>query len=94
MTLEKEFKSFCKAITLDNYDDMKNTAEEIAKKLNSYYYGTEGDISSHIYIVGSVGRRTAIRGSSDLDILFVFQKIFIISTMAIKVTDNPHFCRM
>lgn len=70
MTLEKEFKSFCKAITLDNYDNMKKTAGEIAKKLNSYYYGIEGDMSSHMYIVGSVGRKTAIRGSSDLDILF------------------------
>lgn len=27
-------------------------------------------ISSHLYIVGSVGRKTAIKGSSDLDILF------------------------
>lgn len=49
---------------------MKNTAGEIAKKLNNHYYGSSGDTDSHMYIVGSVGRKTAIKGSSDLDLLF------------------------
>ncbi len=49
---------------------MENTAGEIAKKLNKYYYELDGDSSSHLYVVGSVGRQTAIKGSSDLDILF------------------------
>ncbi len=49
---------------------MENTAGEIAKKLNKYYYELDGDSSTHLYIVGSVGRQTAIKGSSDLDILF------------------------
>lgn len=49
---------------------MEKTAGEIAKKLNKHYYELNGDTSSHLYIVGSVGRKTAINGSSDLDILF------------------------
>ena len=49
---------------------MEKTAGEIAKKLNKHYYELSGDSSSHMYIVGSVGRKTAIKGSSDLDILF------------------------
>lgn len=53
---------------------MEKTSKEIAKKLNKHYYGLEGDTVSHIYIVGSVGRNTAIRGISDLDILFVLPK--------------------
>lgn len=49
---------------------MEKTAGEIAKKLNNHYYNLDGDTSSHLYIVGSVGRQTAIKGSSDLDIIF------------------------
>ena len=49
---------------------MESTAGDIAKKLNNYYYELDGDSESHMYIVGSIGRKTAIAGSSDLDILF------------------------
>lgn len=49
---------------------MEKTAGEIAKKLNKHYYELDSDTSTHLYIVGSVGRQTAIRGSSDLDIIF------------------------
>ena len=62
--------SFCEEIRLDNLTEMQTTAGEIAKKLNKHYYSMEKDTKSHLYIVGSVGRNTAIRGSSDLDILF------------------------
>lgn len=65
-----DFETFCQNIILDNYDEMKTSAGEIAKKLNKSYYGLESDISSHLYIVGSVGRNTAIKDSSDLDIIF------------------------
>lgn len=70
MALGSDFKSFCNSILLDNRDDMESTAGEIAKKLNKHYYDIDSDSSSHMYIVGSVGRETAIKGSSDLDILF------------------------
>lgn len=70
MTLEENFQEFCQNIMLDNIEDMKKTAGEIAKKLNKEYYDIENDNESHIYIVGSVGRETAIHGSSDLDIIF------------------------
>ena len=70
IALGSDFKSFCKSILLDNRDDMESTAGEIAKKLNKHYYDIDSDSSSHMYIVGSVGRETAIKGSSDLDILF------------------------
>ena len=49
---------------------MKKTAGEIAKKLNKSYYDLDSENELHMYIVGSVGRKTAISGNSDLDILF------------------------
>ena len=55
---------------LDNLEDMKKTAGEIAKKLNKSYYDLDNENELHMYIVGSVGRKTAISGSSDLDVLF------------------------
>lgn len=70
ISLKSDFKAFCESIELDNRADMEKTVGEIAKKLNKYYYELESDTSSHIYIVGSVGRYTAIKGSSDLDIIF------------------------
>ena len=54
------FDTFCDNIELDNYEEMKTSAGEIAKKLNKVYYSLDADSSSHLYIVGSVGRKTAI----------------------------------
>ena len=70
MTITSAFSTFCDAIVLDNLKTMKTTVGEIAKKLNEKYYGLSGDTTSHIYIVGSVGRNTAIKSASDLDIIF------------------------
>lgn len=64
------FDTFCSSIVLDNYEEMEKSAKSIAKKLNSVYYDLDKDDTSHLYIVGSVGRKTAIKGNSDLDILF------------------------
>ncbi len=68
--LGNAFNSFCKTLQLTNRDEMVTTAGGIAKKLNKYYYEIENDASSHMYIVGSVGRNTATNGISDLDLLF------------------------
>lgn len=74
MDISKCFKSFCVEIEPDNLDDLTGTAGEIAKKLNKYYYALEKDKTSHLYIVGSVGRGTAVKGISDLDIIFDLPK--------------------
>ena len=70
LSLSSDFKEFCKKIKLDD-NAMRITAGEIAKKLNKVYYDIIGEESDHMYIVGSVGRKTAIKGSCDLDLLFV-----------------------
>ena len=70
MALKDDFKTFCTDIKLSNRDDMETHAGEIAKKLNKYYYNLQGDSETHMYIVGSVGRNTAVESCSDLDLLF------------------------
>lgn len=70
MSLSNDFKSFCSDILLDNFNDMQTSAGEIAKKLNNNYYSLDKDTTSHLYIVGSVGRGTAVKNTSDLDIIF------------------------
>lgn len=70
MALADDFKTFCKNLILTNKSDMETSAGEIAKKLNSVYYGLTDDKTTHMYIVGSVGRQSAIKGSSDLDLIF------------------------
>ena len=64
--IEESFKEFCENLELDNYSDMEKTVKDIAKKLNKHYYETE-DTEEHMYIVGSVGRGTAIKNTSDTD---------------------------
>jgi len=70
LALKEDFETFCSNIQLDNRSDMETSAGEIAKKLNKHYYDLDKDTYSHLYIVGSVGRQTAIKDSSDLDIIF------------------------
>jgi hypothetical protein len=69
MIVAEAFKQFCNSILLDT-SDMEISAEEIAKKLNKYYYDLDNTALLHQYIVGSVGRNTAISNESDLDIIF------------------------
>lgn len=52
----EQFENFCDAILIDNLSEIQTTVGEIAKKLNSEYYETQGDKESNIYIVGSIGR--------------------------------------
>ncbi len=68
--LKNNFSDFCQELKIDNLNEIEVTIGEIAKKLNSYYYNTDSDNTSHIYTVGSIGRETAIKNSSDVDLIF------------------------
>lgn len=70
MALSDDFEGFIKELIPDKLEVMKTTTGEIAKKLNKNYYDLDGNTSEHMYIVGSVGRGTSIKGASDLDLLF------------------------
>lgn len=71
--INDDFNIFCNNIKLDNFDDMQTTVKGITKKLNKHYYDVDDD-EANMYIVGSVGRTTAIKNTSDLDILFDLPK--------------------
>lgn len=69
MSIGESFKAFCKEIHFNN-DDITTTCKEITKKLNKHYYDSVGDDTSHLFYVGSVGRGTAVKNTSDVDLIF------------------------
>lgn len=58
------------SLQLDNTEDIETKFKNITKRLNTSYYNNNSE-EEHGYMVGSVGRQTAIKGVSDLDMLFV-----------------------
>lgn len=80
--LRDDFYDFCDKIRLDNLEEMKTTVRGITKKLNKNYYDIE-DEEANMYIVGSVGRTTAKKNTSDLDILFDLP-----SSVYTRINDN------
>lgn len=67
---EENFDQLCSRIEIKNIEEIETTTGEIAKKLNSEYYDLDGDKTSHMYVVGSIGRGSAIKNCSDVDLLF------------------------
>ncbi|WP_289184277.1 nucleotidyltransferase domain-containing protein, partial [uncultured Parasutterella sp.] len=61
---------FVERLIPDKLEEMNTTIGEIAKKLNKEYYNLDKEDKEHMYVVGSVGRGTAIKGVSDLDLIF------------------------
>lgn len=71
--LAHNFQLYCKNILLQE-ESVNKTILEITKKLNSYYYEEQQCDDKHMYVVGSVGRKTAVKNNSDLDLLFDLPK--------------------
>lgn len=69
MDIAKTFENFCAEIHLDSTDDFDASIYEITIKLNKKYYNSSSE-AEHLYIVGSIGRTTAVDGVSDVDIIF------------------------
>ena len=76
MSLAEHFKDFCEdelPISESEFSRWHNRLKEITKKLNKKYYPDNDfeDIETdNCYIVGSVGRGTAIAKTSDFDCIF------------------------
>lgn len=68
--LVQAFEDFADTLQIDNMEDIDTKFQSITKRLNTSYWGTNSE-EDHGYKVGSLGRYTAIKGVSDLDMLFV-----------------------
>lgn len=67
MNISSTFRAFCSSIHLNDTSRFDTSINEITKKLNKNYYD---DNTEHQYVVGSIGRGTAIEYVSDVDMIF------------------------
>lgn len=65
----ESFNGFRSNIAIDNASDIARTYAKITKRLNREFYDILSD-TYHTRQVGSYGRHTAIKGISDLDMIF------------------------
>ncbi len=73
MDISKTFKEFCNNLKISNKDDISTKYKNITQKLNESYWNKSSKIDNSLQI-GSIGRKTAINGISDLDMLFEIPK--------------------
>lgn len=64
------FQQFLENLEIKNNDEIDNRFRSMTKRLNRTFHQNESE-SSNSKQVGSVGRKTAVNGVSDLDMLFV-----------------------
>lgn len=69
--LNKYFENFCKSIQIntDELEKWNSRIRKITKKLNKEYYDINSN-EENMYVVGSVGRGTAVNNISDYDCIF------------------------
>ena len=69
MGLADWFSTFCTNIQVRNRDTVSSRYRTLTRRLNTDFWSTTSETSHSLY-VGSYGRRTAIHGFSDLDMIF------------------------
>ncbi|WP_082559473.1 SMODS domain-containing nucleotidyltransferase [Methylobacterium sp. Leaf94] len=70
MSISDAFKTFLDNIKVDNADTISNRYDEITYALNLEFRNTDSKTADSLR-VGSYGRYTAIKGISDLDMLYI-----------------------
>lgn len=70
MNTSQTFKDFLENLKISNKDDISYKYKRITKALNKYFYDKPEEDVLHSLQVGSYGRKTAIDGISDLDMVF------------------------
>ncbi|MQR93715.1 nucleotide-binding domain-containing protein [Fictibacillus phosphorivorans] len=68
--LGQAFKDLAESLQLDNLEDIDKKFTSITKRLNTSYWDSNSE-EDHGYKIGSIGRHTAIKGISDMDMLFI-----------------------
>lgn len=69
MGIANWFDTFCSNIQVQRTDNISSRYKAITRRLNTDFWSTYSDTSHSLY-VGSYGRKTAIHGFSDLDMIF------------------------
>ena len=69
MGLANWFRTFCGNIQVKNGATISSRYRKITKRLNTDFWSTTSDTAHSLY-VGSYGRKTAIHGTSDVDMIF------------------------
>lgn len=64
------FEGLLLNLKVNNSDSIASRRDEVTKSLNKEYRSLEGSTANRL-MVGSYGRHTAIRGISDLDLIFI-----------------------
>ena len=64
------FQQFIDNLSISNSEEISKSYNEITKRLNKDFWDLESDETKHSLQVGSYGRKTAIKGVSDLDMVF------------------------
>lgn len=70
MSVFQDFSDFCDNLTVNNRPAISSRYKAITRRLNLDFHESSSDQEHSLY-VGSYGRNTAVRGFSDLDMLFV-----------------------
>jgi hypothetical protein len=73
MSISETFKEFLKNLAVDNSEAISIRYCELTRALNKKFRDTESETSNSLQ-VGSYGRWTAIKGISDLDMLYIMPK--------------------
>lgn len=66
--MRENFDEFLINLQIDNLEEITTSLNDIAKKLNQKYY--ENSTEDNYLIVGSMGRKTSIKGESDIDVIY------------------------
>ncbi|MBU2622560.1 MAG: nucleotidyltransferase [Proteobacteria bacterium] len=73
MTVAEMFEQFLANLAIDNSEQISDRYGEITRCLNKKYRNTESKTANSLQ-VGSYGRYTAIKGISDLDMIYMMPK--------------------
>lgn len=69
MKTSSKFRIFCNNLAIDYQNKRAKRLKFITKRLNKDFWNHDSD-NNHSFYVGSHGRHTAIKGPSDIDIVF------------------------
>lgn len=71
--LANDLEAFFSSVRMSSTEEYDDTVASIAKVLNRHYYDSDSE-TEHMLVAGSVGRGTAVLGTSDLDLLYDLPK--------------------